>query len=212
MINVKINDYVLSEDMLIESVSVAPPTPKTQYIDIPFADSTLDLSESTGVLAFGRRAISIVAKKKISNRMEWYTLKSQILNKINGKEVKVIINDEAYYYTGRITSVTEEKDGKIWGMTITINADPYKLAVDLTEVSAAVSGSVILNMTNLKKRVQPLVIATAQINVTIGGRTTQVNASSSGETYDDIILEEGNNAVTVAGTGSITFRYRQGGF
>lgn len=212
MIKVKIDDYVLSEELLIESVTITPPAPKTQYISIPFADSTLDLSESTGVLAFDRRTISIAAKKKMASRTDWYALKSKILNKINGREVKLTIDDEAYYYTGRITSITEEKDGKIWGMKITISADPYKLAVNLTEVSADVSGSIILNVINLKKRVQPLVIATAQMNVTVGGRTTQVNVSSTGETYDDIILEEGNNVVTVSGAGSITFRYRQGGF
>lgn len=101
------------------------------YVDVPGADGFLDFSEViTGRRIFKKRPINIeVGGKKPRN--EWDIIISNIRNKIEGREVKVIFdNDPEFYWIGRASVKGFNRNREIGTFTIAIPiADPYKYRV-----------------------------------------------------------------------------------
>lgn len=119
---------------------ISPPTQKTNYLDIPGADGSLDLSEIlTGYPIFNNRegSISFIAMNNNASVMpECSPLKirnlvSVISDHLHGKRMRMILeDDEIHYYEGRfnVEDVSIEEDfNKI---TIGYNLEPYKWSVN----------------------------------------------------------------------------------
>ena len=68
---------------------------------------------------------------------------------------------------------------------------------------------VSITLVNSRKRVVPSITTTDSMTITFGGTSTIVNAGTF--TIPTLELVEGNNTVTVTGTGNITFTYQEGG-
>lgn len=127
-----------------ERPSVAPPGIKTEYIDIPGADGSLDYSEAlSGIKKTNREGswqfivandnISIIGVKSVGQQ-KWYDVYSAILSYIQGKKFHVILDDDPeYFYIGRLY-LEEWSSGDQMYSTITINYnfEPYKYPIDTT--------------------------------------------------------------------------------
>lgn len=111
------------------------PKPKLYSQDIPGADGSLDLTEATtGEVKYSNRTITVKAKR-IIDMSEQEALKSQILGDLHGKKLKVILDEdpERYYY-GRVTVTFPKKTHDQLYVNFTVDAAPYKLAINETEV------------------------------------------------------------------------------
>ena len=106
------------------------------YVDVPGADGFLDFSEAiTGRRIFKNRPISIELGGK-KPRDNWDIFISDLRNLVEGREIKVIFdNDSGFYWTGRASIQGYDRNREIGTFTLAIpKADPYKYNVaDSTE-------------------------------------------------------------------------------
>lgn len=118
---------------------IAPPTPKTNFIEIPGSSTKLDFSEAiTGYPTYENRTGSIefmITDQYISNQTQrWRAKYSEIMTYISGRHLKMILEDDPnYFYEGRFY-VESYKPGSTPTdsfSTISINYDvgPYKWSV-----------------------------------------------------------------------------------
>lgn len=213
--------------ILEERPTVSPPEPKTVYVEVPGADGSLDLTEVlTGEVMYKERAIT--CKFGITDdREKWAAIYSNVLNALNGKRMKIILDeDPEYYYTGRVT--VPEWDTDIAFPTITIKAtvDPYKMSVHVStedwewdtfnfetgvihELRVEVSGTTETTIVNERKTVVPTLNASAD-GMTVAFNGTTYPLSKGDNKITDIRLKEGENVLTFSGAGTITIIYRGG--
>ncbi len=107
--------------------SFNPPQIKTNYIDIPGADSTIDLTDVlNGRPTYSDREGSFEFFVKRDSR-PWYQVYSEISNFLKGSIFKAILEDDKeWYYFGRF--FVDSWNSKEMYSTITINyiVNPYK--------------------------------------------------------------------------------------
>jgi len=107
----------------------APPSQKTQYLEIPGADGSLDFSESlTGYPVYNNREGSM--EFYVMNDYDgyrWHEVYSTIMDYLHGKTMRAILEDDPdYYYEGRF-SVNQWSSEKDWSkITIAYSVGPYK--------------------------------------------------------------------------------------
>jgi hypothetical protein len=108
----------------------APPKVKTNYIDIPGGNGTLDLSESlTKYPVYDNRTGSF--KFRVMNDyVSWADRYSEIMGYLHGRTMRAILADDPdYFYQGRF-SVDSWDSGDTWSeITIGYNVNPFKWSV-----------------------------------------------------------------------------------
>lgn len=117
----------------------APPSVKTNYVDIPGASSKIDFSEAlTGYPLYDNRTGSIefyILGELEDIERKWYEIYSEITNYVHNRNLRAILEDDPFYfYEGRF-SVENYAPGNSASeprSTITINYDvgPYKWNVE----------------------------------------------------------------------------------
>ena len=107
---------------------IAPPIVKTNYIEIPGTDSVLDATDiHTGYPLYNNREGS--NEFYVMNGYgDWASRYSEIMNYLQGRKMKVVLEDDpGFYYEGRC-SVNEWRSEKDWSkIVIDYNVYPYKL-------------------------------------------------------------------------------------
>lgn len=112
------------------------PETKTRMVDIPGADGLLDLTEAAGgTIRYGNRQLQFVFMSEV-NADERDALRDLLNNEIHGQFVTVIADcDPEWYYEGRASvSFTDISRFKM-KINISVDAQPYKLAHEMTEIS-----------------------------------------------------------------------------
>ncbi len=205
--NKRLHSYV-DLHLILNSKEIGSPETKVNKIDIPGGDSSLDLTDF-----FGEPKYEDLTHKfnfsTIVPQAQFLSLFSTVKNALHGKKMRIILDDDPlFYYLGRIkvSSFTNEKNIGI--ISIECDCEPYKYKLAKTEVSVAVSGTKAITLTNGRKRAVPEITSTASMTISFGGHTW---ASASGTfTLPELELVEGENIVTVTGTGTITFTWQEG--
>ena len=180
------------------------PEAKTEYIEIPDMNGSLDATEAMG-LRFNDRILTL--KFVYPVLANWDTAFSALSNFLHGKKHRIIFGEDPnWYYVGRIS--IDEFNGPERSVSGSARVFPYKLATNLTTVSQAVSGSATITLSNDAMTVVPEVTVTSEMTLSWGTNTKTIAAG----TYRiaGLELEEGNTNITVTGTGTITFTYRKG--
>lgn len=182
---------------------------KKTIIDIPGADGVIDLSEYFGEPKYKNRKLTFEFSY-IETEDSWNSVYSDIQNKLNGQDMKVILEEDSdYYYAGRC-SVNDWKSNKKTGnITIEIDADPYKYKINPTVIENVVTESAVLNFENLRKSVVPTIKTTGSINIIFENKQYALSAG----TYimPDMVFKAGTNTMTVTGNAAITVTYQEGG-
>lgn len=116
---------------------VNPPAPKTNYVDLPGASGSLDLSDAlTKYPIYENREGSfefIVANDRWS---DWQTAYTTIMSYIHNRRKRMILEDDPeYYYEGRfsVNNWTSNNDGTWSNITIDYTIDPYKRPISGNE-------------------------------------------------------------------------------
>lgn len=197
--------------LILESKEMGAPEVKVNKIDIPGADSALDLTDF-----FDEPKYDDVKHKfqftSIEPQETFLTQFSTIKNAIHGKKVRIILDDDpSFFYLGRcfVSSFTNDKG--IGAVSVECECEPYKYKLAKTTVSKAVNGTEIITLTNGRKRAVPEVSIDTTDNMIISFGDSNVWALSSGSyTLPELELRGGDNIVTVTGTGTITFTWQEG--
>jgi len=113
-----------------------PPAPKYNFLDLPGANGTVDLSDvlSNRYPVYEDRKGSIEFYV-MNGYKEWYNAYSDIMNYCHGEKCKLILEDEpTYYYRGRV-SVNAWRSEKDWSkIVLDYQLEPFKYELfDSTE-------------------------------------------------------------------------------
>lgn len=197
--------------LIMTSKEIGSPEVKVMKIPIEGADSALDLTDF-----FGEPKYDDVTHKfefeTIVPKSEFLTQFSTVKNAIHGKRERIILDDDpSFFYIGRcyVSSFTNEKNvGKI---KVECDCEPYKYKLVRTQMSFAVDGTQTITLTNGRKRALPEVTIETEGTLNIVYQWDHIWDLGSGSfTLPELELLEGDNVVTVTGTGVITFTWQEG--
>lgn len=197
--------------LILSEKEIGAPQVKTQMLDIPGADGALDLTDF-----FGEPKYDNVQHKftftTIRPRSEFLTQYSAVKNAIHGKKVRIVLDDDpTFFYVGRCDVSSFKSEKGIGTITVTCDCEPYKYKAAETVVSQAVDGTAEVGLTNARKRAVPLVTIETDISLNIVYKTVNVWSLGAGSfMLPELELVEGENIVTVTGTGTISFTWREG--
>lgn len=201
------NDFRL----ILAEKEIAAPKVKTVKIEIEGADSALDLTEFFGEPNFE----DVTHKFRFSTivpQREFLSLFSTVKNAIHGKKLRIVLDDDpAFFYLGRcfVSSFTSAKG--VGTVSVEAECEPWKYRVAETVVTKAASGEDTIVLTNLRKRAVPEVTITTESALRIVFESNIWDLGSGSYTLPELELKAGENAVTVTGTGTVTFTYREAG-
>lgn len=130
MLNIQLtvdeNTYDFSEDFncLPMSYIVGKAEAKTNLFDVAYADGSADTTNAlTSDVKYKSRTITIPCKLVGDTPKETY---SEISNLFSGKVCKLVLDDDGWYYQGRVQTESLNTSGSQWLFQLTMVADPYK--------------------------------------------------------------------------------------
>lgn len=197
--------------LILASKTIGTPSPKTDVIDIPGGDGVLDLTEYFGDVKYENRELSYEFSIMVP-RSDFPSVFSAVQSTLHGRKLPIIDDeDPGWFYRGRISVSEWKADRNIGKLTIDCDCEPYKYQISPTAITRSISGTSSINLPNSRKRVVPEVVVSSGsgLSVTFGSGYLW-NLASGSYLLPELELVEGDNTVTVSGTGTITFTYTQG--
>ena len=132
---VTFNDRIHAErdwGLKLLSVYIPMPDPKTQILDIPGGDGSIDLTEINGRPAYNDRdGVELVFDLMDGSYENWFLKYSQFAAEVHGRKVKMVLDDDPdHYYMVRL-KLDGKKSNPVYGqITFSGTAEPFKY--DLT--------------------------------------------------------------------------------
>lgn len=202
-------DDVHSDDLnlVLSKVSIPPATVRTNFVDIPGTDGSVDLTEALGKVNYKDRECTFTLTILPPDDSE--DKKREVSNLVNGKRCKIILDkDPDYYWIGRC-GIKEYKAAKnIHQITVKATVAPYKLKRYITEVHVDAGENVSVRLRNGRRAVVPTITTTAATTIVFGDITHELSAGT--HKLLDVVLVEGFNQLTVTSSGTVKFSYQEG--
>lgn len=199
--------------ILLSSFEIGEAQPKTNYIDLPGNDGSIDLTEAlTGEIAYRDRTIRATFTIK-PPRSGWTATIDAIRAYCHGRKLHIVVPDDAdHYYIGRVNVGTLQIDGQIATFDVTITCDPFKYKNDVTEYDFTIgaTGTLTTTLVNARRRAIPTITVSALTDVDLG--TVSLSLAAGTHVVTSIVLVEGNNSITLtAAVGTtIHIEYQEG--
>lgn len=211
--DVKINEMWMADmGWLRESIDFPPPLSQSNTITVPGRNSPIRYSQALGRVSYQMRTFEIVLSM-FGARTRFNEMTSGIVNRFAGALSKVILSEEQELYAVGILEMSTSYDPLTGKGQLTIScsdADSYRYHVEETAVVATGGGTVYLD--NDFMPVVPRVTTDAETNFIwqVGSDSFHKSVSAGTWEFPEMELAPGRNAITVEGTGTVTFRYREG--
>lgn len=211
-----LGDYdTATHDWTLTAWELPEPTPVTNFLDVPGRiKGPLDMSNilTDGLPTYGSRPFSATLETSEGNRLEREARISDMVNRLHGRRVHIVVPDKPNYYAvGTITVQRKYNDMAHGSVEIAGTCEPWLYAAEeivvQLQATAAVQTATLLNM-----GVMPVVPV---LQVEGGTVTLQYNGMSLGMDmgsyqWPDLFLTPGEHAVTYTGAGTLTITYREG--
>lgn len=193
--------------LVLYSKKISPPKARTTVVEVPGRDGNLDITEAlTGRVMYEDREISFVFRVP-NPKEEWPRVYSKVLNKIHGRRMDIVLDDDPdNTYTGRVSIdefATNRTLAEIAVICIVAPKKTYKTSVKKT---VAVSGTKTLTVTNSGIPTVPDISADKEMDVSFGGKSYHLSPGKN--KVFDILLPEGDSKLTFSGTGNITVEFK----
>lgn len=213
MSGIKIQNKHTSDDfgMFMTDFSISPPEPQTAYVDVPFRDGPLDFSTALtgGVVKYKNRTVTAEFKTQDRTPDSWKDRYHGFVNYVQGQKFPMIFDyDPEYYYLGRISCDASKDDQIIGTVSISADCDPYKYKLSPTVREFDVSGSLSVTLQNDRMPTVPTVTTNTEITVQFGENS--IVFPSGTRRAPALLLTEGENRMTLTGSGHIKFEYQEG--
>lgn len=185
-------------------IRIIPPAVKENYVDIAGGNSSIDLTEAVGGIAFEDGTMEL--KFSLCN----YEKKEQMKNDLHGKRMNIALDrDAGFFYDGRIKCTSDEWVKGIYELSFNARITPYKYEKQETLHHDRVDGiSKYIYLPNLRMPVMPQITVEGNVGLTYDGLNFTLNTG----TYRiaEVTLQSGLNKIRLSGKGMISFRYRRG--
>lgn len=201
-------------NLILSKVEIEPAKAKTTYVDIPGGDGSLDLTEVHGKVKYSNRNAKFTFTMHPSGDLSesaWERKKTEVSNEINGKKFEIVSDrDPEYFYSGRCSVDDYLSNKRIRQIVVSAKLNPYKLKRTETVVSVALSETEKeISIMNARKSVIPEIECTED-NCTIVFGDYRITTNAGKHKYLAVKFTHGENILKVSGSGSITFRFREG--
>lgn len=196
--------------LILSSVNIPPAEPKTNYINIPGGDGSIDLTEAHGEVKYNDRKCSFVFTVKPDDVQTFETRQTLVSNAINGRRAKITLDKEpAYFYNGRLTVDQYKQNKNLKQITITAQVEPYKYRQEETkEIIEVTETAQLYIIMNGRKSVVPTITCTDKILITFDGNDYTLNAGT--HRIVEISLHADDNLMWISGAGTVTISYQEG--
>lgn len=196
--------------LLLSTKTIGSPSAKTESINIPGADGVLDLTEYFGQVNYKNRKLSFEFKT-IDPMTEFLNVFSAVQNALHGKKMKIVLDDDPYfYYVGRVNVNEWKSDGRVGTIVIECDCEPYKYKLNKTIITNSIENHAIITYNNLRKAVVPTIKTNAGVTI-VFGNITKVLPTAGEYVIPEITFREGENSITYDGTATVTVEYQEGG-
>ena len=164
---------------------IAPPSVKTNFVEVPGSSGTLDLSQSlTGYPLYGNREGDLKFHVLNDKPISWAELYQQLMSAFHGQRSQVVLEDDPdYRYEGTLAigEWVSNNDGTWSDVTIHYTLDPYKYYQYDTDVTRTLSnGSWQFDFQDGSIGAMPMVPEITVSNIVVTTTTTTVNIGGSG--------------------------------
>ena len=194
-------------NLILSNVNIPPAQVKTNYIDIPGGDGSVDLTEALGEVKFSDRECSFTFT--VFPYEDFEEKKKNISNLLNGTRCRMVLDkDPQYFWEGRCFINEYASDKNLHQIVVKAMVAPYKLKVTKTEVMIQAGEEVPALLVNGRKTTVPTITCTKDTLITFEGNTYTLNAGT--RTVPDIELKHGLNTLTVTSEDPVKFTYQEG--
>lgn len=135
MKGVKFNDIHSYNDLnlVLAPFQMPPAEPKTNFIDVPGADGSLDMTEALGEVKFNDRTGSMTFS--VLPQDDFEVKKTEVSNLLNGLKCKITLDkDPEFYYFGRLSVKDYKANKMLRQITVDFRVQPYKYKLNKTRV------------------------------------------------------------------------------
>ena len=213
MRGVQFGGYHTAEDwnLILNAKTINPPTRKIVKVAVDGRDGDINLSRAlTGEMRYNNREASFMFLVTEGSYEEREELINEITNLIDGQELEIIDPDRPDYYLIGECGVLDIVNNMAYGsFKVTADCEPYWYArneVKRVITLSATEADIMLNNRG-RKTLTPTV--TVDGEALIGFGSSSVALSTGTYKLTSLYLRTGATPVTVSGTGSITFSYRE---
>lgn len=201
-------------NLILSSVDIPPAQPKTNYVDIPCGDGSIDLSEANGEVKYYDRDCTFTFTMNPSGDLSeaaFEEKKTEVSNFLNGRKRKITLDkDDEFYYSGRCTVNSYLSDKRLRQIVVTAKVKPYKYKQNETVLQFALSSTAkTVNIVNSRKTVVPSINCTNNNTKIVFGSLETVLSAGTHKILD-IQFKEGKNQLKLSGSGTITFTFQEG--
>lgn len=228
MYGIKFDEVHSFDDLglILSSVDLGTPEPKTMIVDINGANGQIDLTEAlTGYTQYKNRKLEFTFQV-FAGAKDWIKTYNKLLSDVHGKMMKVVMDEDPdYFYQGRVTVNQWTSKKTLNTIVVDVDADPFKYMLKSSEekwlwdsfsfvdgiifqTDYTVSGSLDVRVPNLQMVVCPVFECSSQMKVTFNGNTYDLPSGRS-QVYE-VMLEDGVNNLTLIGDGTVNIIYRGG--
>lgn len=211
--DIYINDISMSRmGWIRENIDFPIPKSQTETVVVPGRNSPIRFTEALGSVSFEPRAFT-VNLSMLGTREKFNELVKAASNQFSGRLAKVTCSEEPGLYcigTLQLTPAYDPIEGRGELVIECSDADAYRYHAVITEVIA--TGNATVSLKNDYMPVILTVVTTAETKLTWKVGTDTFNKTVSAGTWEfpELQLSHGMNSVKVTGSGTTTFRYREG--
>lgn len=211
--DIKLNGAsVTNMGWLRETISFPMPQSQTNTIVVPGRNSPIRYTEALGRVSYQPRSFSLTFSM-LGTRARYDQMVSAMANQYAGQLVKVSTSEDPQLYALGTLELSSEYDpisGKGQLVISSEDADSYRYHLDETVFTLTGSGTLVIE--NDFMPVVPSITTTAEtaLSWTIGSDTFRKTLSAGTWTLPEFELQAGRNSVAISGSGTTTFRFREG--
>ena len=195
-------------NLILSKKEIGSPPIKKKLQEVEGADGVLDYTDFFGGPKYGNVTHKFTFST-ISPKKEQLAHFSRVKNALHGRKMTITLDEEpGYFYVGRldVSSFTDERGiGKI---TVEADCEPWKYKQDVTAVQFDVDGSMVVRLQNSRKHVVPIITTFSDMAFTVDGVTYAHEAGVF--EIPEMEFREGENEITITGTGNVRFVYQEG--
>lgn len=207
MKKVIINGIDLSTYKLVyESHYFPSPLPKTSFIDIPYGNGQLDLTEAIVPYPVFNNREGTISLGIMRGQADFYQSEDTLRATFLGKSAVVTI-DDSWEYIGRVIDLQFEHTYGFLRVVFMLNLKPYKLKPTITSLSYTINGTNNIQITNSSMPTTVKLITDEAIQLEVGSNSYSFNA---GTHTIPVKLLSGLNEWEFIGTANITLEYQEG--
>lgn len=197
---------------LRESISFPVPKSQTNTIVVPGRNSPIRYTEALGRVSFEPRSFSIVLTM-LGTRAKFNEMVTNLVNPYSGRLLKVITSEDPDLYVVGTVQMEQEYDplsGKGQVTCSCEDGDSYRYHCKETEVTVTGGGTVVLQNDFMPVIPEILTTGDTTISWSIGNDSFRKTLGAGKWTVPELELISGKNSIQLSGTGTTTFRYREG--